>query len=236
MTPAVPPEFGLPLRPAAAADPALIPPYTRGEEIANWLTHGAGAILSLGGLALLVAGASARGNAWHVVSFAIFGLSMLGLYLISTLFHLSQSEGRRWFFQRLDHAAIFLFIAGTYTPFLLTNLRGPWGWTLFGLIWTICGVGAVLKLLASPEKKAVSVVAYLCAGWLIVVAIRPLLLTVPSRALWYLLAGSLCYTLGVPFFLWHRLRYHHALWHSFVLGGSACHFIAVFSLLTPAAP
>lgn len=216
---------------------ASAPPrdYTRGEEIANWLTHGLGAVLSGVGLTLLVWFANERGDTWHVVSFTVFGLSLLVLYAMSTLYHLSRTERRRWLFKRLDHAAIFLLIAGTYTPFLLTNLRGPWGWSLFGVIWGICGAGAIFEVLHCGRNRFVSVLAYLFAGWLIVVAAKPLLGSVPHGGLWLLLAGGLCYTIGVVFYLWHRLRYHHAVWHGFVLGGSACHYFAVLLFLLPPA-
>lgn len=207
--------------------------YSRGEEIANWLTHGLGAVLSVVGLTLLIVFASVRGDAWHVVSFTVFGLSLLALYLCSTLYHLTRSERRRWLLHRLDHAGIYLLIAGTYTPFLLTNLRGPWGWSLFGVIWGLCGAGALFKFVGGERTRIASVITYLFAGWLIVVAAKPMLASVPAPALWLLLAGGLCYTAGVPFYLWKRLRYHHAFWHSFVLGGSTCHFLSVLLLLEP---
>lgn len=208
--------------------------YSRGEEVANWLTHGVGAVLSAAALTLLIVSASLRGDAWHVVSFTVFGLSLVVLYLCSTLYHLTRSERRRWILRRLDHAGIFLLIAGTYTPFLLTNLRGPWGWSLFGIIWGLCGAGALFKFVGGARTRVASAVTYLFAGWLIVVAAKPMLAAVPAPALWLLLAGGLCYTAGVPFYLWKRLRYHHAVWHSFVLGGSACHFLSVLLLLGPA--
>ncbi|MFP5248208.1 MAG: PAQR family membrane homeostasis protein TrhA, partial [Acidobacteriota bacterium] len=135
--------------------------------------------------------------------------------------------------RRFDHAAIFLLIAGTYTPFLLTNLRGPWGWTLFGIIWAICGAGAVFKLVFGDRFRLTSTFMYLAAGWLIVVAVGPMIAAVPAAALWLLLAGGLSYTVGVAFYRWHRLRYHHAVWHTFVLTGSACHFLAVLLFLLP---
>ncbi len=221
---------------AAATPPGPERVYSRGEEIANWLTHGIGAALSIVGLTLLIVFASVRGDAWHVVSFTVFGLSLLALYITSTLYHLARSERSRWLFRRLDHAAVFVLIAGTYTPFLLTNLRGAWGWSLFGIIWGLCGAGAVFKFVGGVRTRLASVVTYLFAGWLIVVALGPMLTRVPTAALWLLLAGGLCYTAGVPFYLWRRLRYHHAFWHSFVLGGSACHFLAVLLLVLPARP
>ena len=219
-------EAGAPTRGAGRA-------YTRGEEIANWLTHGLGMALSVAALTLLVVFASLRGEAWHVVSFTVFGVSLLLLYTVSTLYHTRRSDWGKALFRRLDHAAIFLLIAGTYTPFLLTHLRGPWGWTLFGVIWGLCGAGAVFKVLYGQRYRRASVLAYLFAGWLIVLAAKPLIAAIPSGALWLLLAGGLCYTVGVAFYLWQRLRYHHAIWHTFVLGGSACHFFAVFLFLLP---
>ncbi len=220
-----------------ASDPVPVSPvahaFTRGEEIANWVTHGLGMALSIAGLTLLIVYSSRRGDAWHVVSFTVFGLTLLLLYTISTLYHAQRSGRAKALFRKLDHAAIFLLIAGTYTPFLLTNLRGPWGWSLFGVIWGLCGAGAVFQLFFGARYRLASTLAYLFVGWLIVVALKPLTASVPHGGLWLLLAGGLCYTVGVIFFLWQRLRYHHAVWHTFVLGGSTCHFLAVLLFLLP---
>jgi hemolysin III len=225
---------------AAQAAPSVAPAvtpigraYTRGEEIANWVTHGVGLAASVVGLTLLIVLASLRGDAWHVVSFTVFGLTLLTLYTASTFYHAHRGERGKLFLQRLDHAAIFLLIAGTYTPFLLTNLRGPWGWTLFGAVWGICGAGAVFQLISRKRHYLASTLAYIIAGWLIVVAAKPMLSSVPEGGLWLLLAGGLSYTIGVAFYRWHRLRYHHAVWHAFVLGGSTCHFLAVLLFLLP---
>ena len=207
--------------------------YSRFEEIANWLTHGIGAVLSAVALALLIIFASTRGDAWHVVSFTVFGVSLLTLYTASTLYHLSRDEERRRLLRRIDQAAIFLLIAGTYTPFLLTSLRGPWGWSLLAIIWTFCGAGALLKFYGAGRLRAASIVSYLVAGWLIVVAAKPMIASVPHTGLWLLLAGGICYTVGVPFYLWRQLRFHHAFWHGAVMGGSTCHFLAVLLSLTP---
>ncbi|HVU23458.1 MAG TPA: hemolysin III family protein [Opitutus sp.] len=209
--------------------------YGRGEEIANWATHGFGLVSSVAGLTLLIVFASLRGDAWHVVSFTVFGLTLLILYAASTLYHLPWNRRRKAVFHRLDHAAIFLLIAGTYTPFLLTNLRGPWGWSLFGVVWGLCGAGAVFKLVFGERYKLASVIAYLFLGWLVVVALGPMVTAVPHGGLWLLLAGGLSYSVGVIFYLWRRLRYHHAVWHTFVLGGSTCHYLAVFLFLLPRA-
>lgn len=221
----------------APSAPAAAPPaartYSRGEEIANWVTHGIGLVLSMAALTLLIVFASRRGDAWHVVSFTVFGLTLLVLYTASTVYHAVKSQRARQLFRRLDHAAIFLLIAGTYTPFLLTHLRGPWGWTLFAVIWGFCGAGAIFHLLFGARYRVTSTLAYLFAGWLIVVAIKPMVAYVPAGGLWLLLAGGVCYTAGVAFYHWQRLRYHHAVWHTFVLAGSSCHFLAVLLFLLP---
>ncbi len=223
---------------AAAAEGALAPApagrgFTRGEEIANWLTHGLGLMLSIVGLTLLIVFASLRGDAWHVVSFTVFGLTLLLLYATSTIYHALHHNRAKDLFRKLDHAAIFLLIAGTYTPFLLNNLRGPWGWSLFGVIWGLCGAGAVFQVFFGNRYRFATTVAYLFVGWLIVVALGPLVERVPQGGLWLLFAGGLCYTVGVVFYLWHGLRYHHAVWHTFVLGGSTCHYLAVLLFLLP---
>ena len=210
--------------------------YTRGEEIANWLTHGIGLLLSMAGLTLLIVFSSLRGDAWHVVSFTVFGLTLLFLYAASTLYHAWKKARGARLLLRLDQAAIFLLIAGTYTPFLLTSLRGAWGWSLFGVIWGLCGAGAVFQLLFGERIHLASTLAYLFLGWLIVVAINPMLAAVPAGALWLLLAGGLCYTVGTIFHRWQQLRYHHAFWHTFVLAGSTCHYLAVLLFLLPSGP
>jgi hemolysin III len=222
------------------SDPVPVAPvarvYSRGEEIANWVTHGLGLALSVVGLTLLIVYSSRRGDAWHVVSFTVFGLTLLTLYTISTIYHAHRDERAKLLFRKLDHAAIFLLIAGTYTPFLLTNLRGPWGWSLFGVIWGLCGAGAVFQLFFGERYRLASTLAYLFVGWLIVVALEPLVANVPHGGLWLLFAGGLCYTFGVIFYLWRKLRFHHAVWHTFVLGGSTCHFLAVLLFLLPPGP
>jgi hemolysin III len=225
--------------PVETANPLLATPhirsYSRGEEIANWVTHGIGLAASAVGLTLLIVYSSLRGNAWHVVSFTVFGLTLLMLYTVSTIYHARRDHRAKLLLRKLDHAAIFLLIAGTYTPFLLTHLRGPWGWSLFGVIWGLCGAGAVFQLFFGARYRLASTLAYLFVGWLIVVAVQPMVTHVPHGGLWLLLVGGLCYTFGVVFYLWHRLRYHHAVWHGFVLGGSTCHYLAVLLFLLPRA-
>jgi hemolysin III len=207
--------------------------YTPGEELANALTHGAGIALSVTGLAVLVTFASLRSDAWGVTATAIFGASLVLLYSASTLYHSFRSEQLKRLLRKFDHAAIFLLIAGTYTPFLLVSLRGPWGWSLFGVIWTLAVAGVTMKFWFTGRFRVLSTLLYLAMGWLVVIAIRPMLHAVPPNGLWLLLAGGLCYTVGTIFYSWKRLPYHHAVWHLFVLGGSVCHFFAVWSAVIP---
>ena len=207
--------------------------YSRGEEIANWVTHGLGLVVSIVALTLLIVFASLRGDAWYVVSFTVFGLTLLVLSTVSTLYQAWRSARGKRLFLKLDRAATFLFIAGTYTPFLLTSLRGPWGWTMFGVVWGLCGAGAVFQFFIGERSRLTSTVACLFVGWLIVVAGRPLVAAMPDGALWLLLAGGLCYTVGVVFSEWQRLRYHHLFRQTLVLGGSACHILAVLLFLLP---
>ena len=209
--------------------------YPPAEELANALTHGLGLVLSLAGLATLVVWAAVRADAWSVTSAAIFGATLVLLYTTSTLYHSVPGERRKRLLRKFDHAAIFLLIAGTYTPFLLVNLRGPWGWSLLGVIWALAVAGVVLKFWLAGRFKLGSTLLYLGMGWLIMIALRPMLRTVPAEALWLLLAGGLSYSAGTVFYLWKRLPYHHAVWHLFVLGGSVCHFFAVWAAIIPRA-
>jgi len=209
--------------------------YTAREELANSLTHGLGAVLSVAGLVLLVVFAARHGDAWHVVSTAIFGTTLVLLYTASTLYHSLRGERLKQRLQKFDHAAIFLLIAGTYTPFVLVPLRGPWGWRLFGIVWGLAIVGVALKFWFAGRFKLVSTLIYIGMGWLVVIAIKPLMAALPAGGVKLLVAGGLCYTGGAVFYLWKRLPYHHAVWHLFVLGGSACHWAAVFCYVVPAA-
>ena len=206
--------------------------YSRGEELANALTHGIGAALSVAGLAVLVTLTSLHGDAWRVVATAIFGATLVLSYTTSTLYHSFRGEALKRLLRKFDHASIFLLIAGTYTPFLLVNLRGPWGWSLFGVIWGLALAGVVLKFWLAGRFRLGSTLLYIGMGWLVVIAVRPMLRVMPTDALWLLLAGGLSYTVGTLFYLWKRLPYHHAVWHLFVLGGSACHFFAVLSAVS----
>lgn len=207
--------------------------YSFGEEIANSITHGIGVGLSIAALSVLVTFAGLFGDAWRVVSFSIYGTTLILLYLASTFYHSFQSPRWKRFFQVLDHSAIFLLIAGTYTPFTLVNLRGGWGWTLFGLIWGLALSGIILEVLFMNRFKFLSVAIYVGMGWLVIIAVRPLLSAVPAGGMIWLGFGGVTYTLGVVFYLWERLPFNHAIWHLFVLGGSACHFFCILFYVLP---
>jgi hemolysin III len=202
-------------------------PPSLGEEIANSVTHGAGLVASIAGLVLLVVAASRRGDAWIIASCAVYATTLVLLYAASTVYHALSATRAREVLQILDHSAIFLLIAGTYTPFALVNLRGPWGWTLMAIVWTLAALGITAKAVFGARWPIVSTVIYLAMGWTVVIAFKPLLLHVAPGGILWLVAGGLAYTGGVAFFAWDRLRYNHAVWHLFVLCGSACHFIAV---------
>ncbi|MCK6384683.1 MAG: hemolysin III family protein [Rhodocyclaceae bacterium] len=196
-----------------------LPSYTLREEIASSITHGVGAVLAIAGLAVLVAFATLHGDAWHVVGCSIFGAA--------------QVERAKRLLRTLDHTAIFLLIAGTYTPFLLVNLRGPWGWSLFAVVWTLTLAGIALRLFLKGRLHGLVVSIYIAMGWIVVVAIRPMLEHVGTGGLVLLAAGGLAYTAGVAFYKWRRLPYNHAIWHGFVLAGAALHFFAVLFYVIP---
>jgi hemolysin III len=203
-------------------------PQTLGEEIANSVTHGVGLLLSVAALAFLVVTAAATGDAWRVTAASVYGATLVLLYATSTLYHALVGRRVKAVFQRFDHAAIYLLIAGTYTPFVLGPLRGGWGWSLFGVVWGFAAVGVVLKSVFGIRLAALSTVVYIVMGWLVVIAAGPLAARVPLAGLQWLVAGGVLYTLGVLFFAWdQRVRYSHAVWHLFVLAGSAAHFCAV---------
>jgi hemolysin III len=204
-----------------------------GEEIASSIIHGLGAGLATAALAILVVLAAQRGDAWRVVSFSIYGATLVLLYASSTFYHAFRSPRVKHVFRIFDHAAIYLLIAGTYTPFLLVTLRGPWGWWLFGISWAIAILGVVQASLALDKLKIWSLVAYLALGWLIVVVAKPLLAALPLPGIAWLIGGGLCYTLGVYFYVRMRIPFNHAIWHLFVLGGSICHFFAMLLYVLP---
>jgi hemolysin III len=198
------------------------------EEVANAVTHGLGLVASLAALPLLIVLAARRGDAWAIVGASIFGASLVTVYATSTIYHSLRLGPSKELWRRLDHAAIYLLIAGTYTPFTLGALRGPWGWSLFGIVWGVAAVGIAAKVVFGPRLKMLSTVAYLVMGWLVIIAIRPLLTRVGWGGVGWLLAGGVAYSLGVIFYARdEKLRFGHSVWHLFVLGGSVCHAIAV---------
>jgi hemolysin III len=207
--------------------------YTLGEEIANALTHGVGVGLAIAALALLVTFSGLYGDGWRVVSFSIYGATLILLYLSSTLYHSFSSPRLKRIFKGLDHAAIFLLIAGTYTPFTLVTLRGAWGWTLFGLIWGFALAGITFETIFLGRFMRYVVGMYIAMGWLVLIAVKPLVEVLPSGGLVWLSAGGLAYTGGVVFYAWKSLPFGHAVWHLFVLGGSVCHFFAMLYYVLP---
>lgn len=207
--------------------------YSIGEEIVHATTHGVGILLSIAGLVVLVVFSALYGDAWHITSSSIYGATLILLYSASTLYHGLSRSPTKQILRRLDHAAIFLLIAGTYTPFTLVNLRGGWGWTLFALVWSIAIAGMVLELACKKRYERLSIGLYLGLGWLVLIAIKPMLASVETGGLLLLLAGGLFYSLGVIFYVWKKLIYHHVIWHLFVLVGSALHFFAVLFYVVP---
>lgn len=205
---------------------------TLGEEIANSITHGIGAALSIAALVILVVLASRRGDAWRIVSFSIYGATLVLLYLSSTLYHGFVNSKIKNIFRILDHSAIYLLIAGSYTPVTLTLMRGAWGWTLFGVAWVMAIGGIIITALLLDKLKALLVLSYVVMGLLVVIAIKPMMQMVPQGMIIWLFIGGACYILGIIFYLWKRLPYHHPIWHLFVLGGSISHFLGILFYLT----
>lgn len=198
-----------------------------GEEIANSVSHGLALLAALIAFPVLVISAAQRGDVASIVGASVFAATLVLLYLASTLYHALPHTRAKKIFRILDHGAIYLLIAGTYTPFTLGVLRGSWGWTLFGLQWGLAILGIVLKSVGGVRYGKLSVAVYLAMGWLVVIAAGPVMEKVPSWGLFWLVAGGLAYTVGVVFYALERLRYFHFIWHLFVIAGSACHFIAV---------
>lgn len=201
--------------------------YTPSEEVANSVTHGLGLAASVAGAAVLVALTAPGGDAWHVVSAVVYGITLVALYAASTLYHLSRRPGAKRVLRIMDHCAIYLLIAGTYTPFMLVSLRGGWGWTLLALVWSLAVAGIIFKVFFTGRLGALSTAVYILMGWLCVIALKPMLEMVPTGALLWLLAGGLAYTAGTIFYHNRRVPYSHAVWHLFVIGGSLCHYLAI---------
>lgn len=211
-------------------------PQSSGEELANSLTHGFGVALTLIIGPMLIIAAAQTGDMWRVVSAVVYATTLLLLYTSSVLYHSLRKSEVKAVFRRIDHAAIYLLIAGTYTPFTLITLRGPWGWSLFGVIWSLAIAGVVLKGTFGARLPALSTAVYLGMGWLAILAIRPLVINIPPRGIAWLVAGGLFYTGGVIFYVRDELyRYGHAVWHLFVLAGSTAHFCAILWYALPVA-
>lgn len=207
--------------------------YTQKEEIANAITHGIGVLLSIAALVLLILYSVQQGSAWYVVSATIYGVSMLLLYASSTLVH-SFPEGKvKDLFEIFDHSAIYIFIAGTYTPIMLLVVKGVLGWTLLGIVWGVAVVGVIFKAFFVKRFLYMSTILYIAMGWLIIIAWGPLTATLPSGGIQLLVAGGLLYTFGAVFYVWRGFPFHHAVWHIFVLAGSITHFFAVLFYVIP---
>lgn len=209
------------------------PRYAFGDELASSIVHGIGIVLSIGGLAALVALSAMHGGARDVVASAVYGATLVLLYTASTLYHAVPVARAKPVLRTLDHIAIYLLIAGTYTPFTLIALPGRWGWSLFAAVWTLAALGSVLEFGALKRFRKLSVLLYIGMGWIGMIAFKPLMAHLQTGGMLLLVAGGLAYTLGVPFYLWRRLPYHHSVWHGFVLAGSVLHYLAVLLYVIP---
>ena len=200
----------------------------KGERL-NTVSHFFGAALALAGLVILVVQASAQGDPWKIVSFSVYGVTLAVLYFFSTLYHAMSSGNAKAILQKIDHSAIYLLIAGTYTPFTLVTLRGTWGWSIFGIIWGLAIIGILQDILVTGKRRILSVVIYLLMGWIVIIAIRPLIRVLPIAGFVLMVAGGLFYTVGVIFYaLDKKIPHGHGIFHFFVLAGSICHYFAVF--------
>lgn len=200
------------------------------SERVNVITHLLGAVAALAGLIVLVVIASLKGDVWKIVSFSVYGATLFLLYAASVLYHASNGKLKK-FFRMIDHQAIYLLIAGTYTPFTLVTLRGAWGWSLFGVLWGLALIGMIYDAF-KPKKRIIPMFIYFIMGWLIVVALEPLLKNLPMDGFLWLLSGGLFYTVGIVFFaLSDKYQYAHGVWHLFVLGGSTCHYVAILDYI-----
>ncbi len=209
------------------------PDESRRLELANSLTHGLGVALAIGALVAMVVCAALKGTARHVVGVSLFGGCLVVLYTMSTLYHAFRGPRVKKVFHILDHAAIFLLIAGTYTPYCLATLKGSWGWSLFGVAWGLAAIGVTLKATFGPRLPWLSTAVYIAMGWLIAVALGPLTRALPMGGILSLFGGGIFYTAGVLFYVWKKLSYHHAIWHLFVILGSACHVVSVLFFVIP---
>ncbi len=204
------------------------------EEFANTITHGIGLVLSIVALAMLTGLAWQKASLWHFAGCAIYGSTQVVLYGASTLYHGTQTPARKHLFRQIDQMAIYLLIAGTYTPFMLVNLRGFWGYLLLTIVWALAVFGIVFKLIFADQYKAVTMTLYLAIGWAAIIAIKPIFATVPLGGLAWIGAGGLAYMLGLIFFAWERLPFNHVIWHVFVMAGSGFFFLAALNYVLPA--
>lgn len=209
------------------------PDESRRVEFANSLTHGLGTALAIAALVVMVVLAAMKGTARHVVGVSVFGACLVVLYATSTVYHALRDPRVKSLFHILDHAAIFLLIAGTYTPYCLATLRGTWGWSLFGVVWGLAALGVALKAIFGPRLRWLSTLVYIAMGWIVLVALGPLGKSLPMGGIVTLFGGGVFYTAGVIFYAWKRLLYHHAIWHLFVILGSACHVVSVLFYVIP---
>lgn len=205
--------------------------YSKGEEIANAITHGIGALLAIAALVLLIVFAAKYGDAWYVVSYTIYGVCLVLLYLFSTLYHSIYAKRAKKVFRIFDHASIYILIAGTYTPFALTVLRKHGGWIIFGVVWGATVIGIITKVFCCGKFEKMSTLLYVIMGWMIVFYIKTLIAAIPLNGVILLVAGGIIYTLGALLFLFDKIPYNHAIWHLFVMGGSACHFFCILLYL-----
>lgn len=200
----------------------------RNEEVWNTITHGIGAVLSVVALVLMVVYSILSGSLTAILSSVIFGFGLISLYTASTLYHAAKNPRRKYILQKVDHLCIYLLIAGTYTPVMLVGLKGSWGWIMFSSIWGLTLLGFVFKFSPLQKNQRLSLILYALMGWFAIFALKPLLESLPNEALLLLGSGGLAYTMGIYFFVNHRIRFNHLIWHLFVLAGSALHFFAIF--------
>lgn len=203
------------------------------EELWNVITHGTGAVLSVAAFILLTVFSAIKGTKMHLAASLVFGVSLVLLYSASTIYHAVYSLKWKRIFQKIDHLCIYVLIAGTYTPIALLGLKGAWGWSIFGIIWGFAIAGFIFKFSPLRKSEKLSLALYAIMGWLIIIAIKPLIENLAAGALYYLLGGGLCYTIGIYFFAKEKIPYNHTIWHLFVLSGSALHFFGIFFYLIP---
>ncbi|MBM7598967.1 hemolysin III [Virgibacillus halotolerans] len=207
--------------------------FSKGEEIANAITHGIGAVLSIVGLVVLIVSASLQGTAWHVVSFTIFGATMFILYMSSTMVHALPHGKAKDLFEIFDHASIYLFIAGSYTPFTFIVIQGKLGWTMFGIIWGLAIAGTVFKAFFVKKYLFTSTILYVLMGWMVILGWNQIVENLHPNGVILFVTGGICYTLGAIFYVWRGFKFHHAVWHLFVIAGTATHFFCVLFYVLP---